>query len=62
MAYPNFTTAEAAEILGVSPWTLVKWRAKNCGPDYVKFGARVFYRPADLQFYAEQSVHVMGRV
>ena len=44
--------AEAAELLGVRPQTLRKWRCLGGGPPYIRLGrglgARVAYRPADL--------------
>lgn len=55
---------EAALYLGVSVFTLRKWRAGNRGPKYVKFAGaerkgrgtagRVLYRGRDLEAYLEE--------
>lgn len=44
-------TKRAAEFLGLSPWTLVKWRSTGRGPKWVKFHSRVRYHRADLTAY-----------
>ena len=36
-------TAEVADMLGVSPATLRKWRATDTGPRFYKFNRSVFY-------------------
>lgn len=43
-----FDETEAARRLGVSRRTLQHWRWKGGGPPFVKLGAAVRYRPADL--------------
>jgi DNA-binding transcriptional MerR regulator len=43
------TNKPAAEELGVSPYTLDKWRHLGIGPRYYKIGNRVFYRREDLR-------------
>lgn len=48
-------TAKAAEELQMSPYWLHKERAAGRGPRYVRIGKKVFYRPADLHDYIEQS-------
>ena len=41
----NFlSTAEVADMLGVSPATLRKWRATDTGPRFYKFNRSVFYK------------------
>lgn len=40
---------ELAEILGVSSRTVDTWRAGGEGPDYIKVGAQVRYRPLDVE-------------
>lgn len=40
---------ELAEILGVSSRTVDTWRAGGEGPDYIKVGAQIRYRPVDVE-------------
>ena len=41
----NFlSTAEVADMLGISPATLRKWRATDMGPRFYKFNRSVFYK------------------
>ena len=47
------TEAEAAEFLTVSTGSLRAWRGSGTGPRYLKIGAAVRYRPADLDRYLE---------
>lgn len=49
-------TKVSAYMLGLSPWTLIKWRSLGRGPKYVKFGARVRYRLGDLADYVESNL------
>lgn len=49
-----FTTARAAEYLGLSHNTLSAWRKTDQGPPYVRLGRAVRYRRADLDAWAEQ--------
>ncbi len=59
-----FREGDAAEYLGVSVFTLRKWRCANRGPRYVKFAGaerkgrgtagRVLYREGDLVAFLEQ--------
>lgn len=39
----RLTTKKAAAFLGLSPWTLIKWRSLGKGPAWMKVGARIFY-------------------
>lgn len=49
------TTQQAAEFLGVSYWTLVRWRRTGDGPAWVKLGRkRVAYRQIALAQYLER--------
>jgi predicted DNA-binding transcriptional regulator AlpA len=41
--------AEVAEVLGKPPRTLRQWRYLGAGPRYLKVGATVRYRKADLE-------------
>ncbi|MBN8501533.1 MAG: helix-turn-helix domain-containing protein [Sphingomonadales bacterium] len=50
---------QAAAHIGVSPWTLRKWRTKGKGPCFVRLGCAlgaVRYRRQDLDAYLEASV------
>lgn len=47
------TAEKAAEVLGVSRWTLVDWRGKGEGPKWLRVGPRlVRYRRGDLEAFA----------
>ena len=46
-------TEPAAEILGLSPRTLERWRLEGKGPEYSKFGRRVTYSFTALLTWAE---------
>jgi excisionase family DNA binding protein len=48
------TTEEAAEYLGVSRWTLARWRVEGSGPRYVKVGGPVRYDVADLAAWVDE--------
>lgn len=53
------TLDEAAGRIGVSPWTLKKWRAQGIGPKFVRLGGKlgpVRYRPLDLNIYVSGAV------
>ncbi len=50
------TTERAAACLGVAKQSLVKWRVSGIGPRFIKIGARVFYRPQDLDAWLETRV------
>lgn len=43
-----FTEKEAAQLLGISPWTLRSNRSKGVGIPYYKVGGRVKYRLDDI--------------
>lgn len=61
MTTPQTTTAsnllnehDAAAYLGLkNPRTLAAWRLRRRGPSYVKIGACVRYKPADLEKFVE---------
>lgn len=50
-------TRQAAEMLGLSPKCLERWRGEGSGPAYIKAGpgkrARVRYRVADLDAWLD---------
>jgi predicted DNA-binding transcriptional regulator AlpA len=47
---------QAAALLSVSHRTLQAWRLRGGGPQYVKVGANVRYRPADLDAWLGERV------
>jgi DNA-binding transcriptional MerR regulator len=49
---PLLTTAEVAEMFGLSPKTLRNWRCLQVGPPFVKHRGRIYYRSTDLDAYA----------
>lgn len=46
-------TPSAARALGLSPSTLNKWRTAGSGPAFVRMGAAIRYRRADLAAFIE---------
>lgn len=38
----------AAEMMGLAPITLRKWRQQGCGPSFIKIGRAVRYKLDDL--------------
>lgn len=52
-------TADAAELLGLAPRTLMRWRVERSGPTFIRIGNRsVRYRPSDLDAWIEQQAKV----
>jgi phage terminase Nu1 subunit (DNA packaging protein) len=50
---------KAAELIGVSPSTLRRWRRTGIGPRMIRLGVLIRYRPADLeQFLTEHDQSV----
>lgn len=51
----NFlSTAEVADMLGISPATLRKWRATDTGPRFYKFNRSVFYKRKDIEAWISE--------
>ena len=44
---------QVAERWGLSPKTLQRWRALHAGPDYLRVGKYVRYRPCDVERFEE---------
>jgi len=44
-------TVEAAEILGVTPRTLERWRKEGTGPGYLRMEGRIYYTTKLLDEY-----------
>lgn len=56
-----WTEGETAEFLGVSPFTLRKWRCTGEQHiPYVKIGRTPMYRPVDIQAYIESRLQQAG--
>ena len=51
MATELLTEAEVAELLGVRPKTLARWRWRGEGPRFRKIGRKVRYARSDLEDY-----------
>ena len=47
-------TKTAAQILGIVPFTLRKWRMNGEGPSPIKLGRTVRYDPRDLKAFIDQ--------
>ena len=47
------TVNETAELLGLAPRTLDRYRVSGHGPTYYKFGNRVRYRLSEVMAWAE---------
>lgn len=45
------TQEQLAERWQISPRTLEQWRWLGKGPKFLKVGARVLYRPSDIESY-----------
>lgn len=57
------TPKQAADVLGVSIKTLEKWRSIDAGPQFVRLGRLVRYRPIDILAWLElQTKQKAGRV
>lgn len=42
---------QAAERLGVAPYTIRSWRRKGVGPEYTKIGGRYYYTETQIANY-----------
>ena len=49
-----YSVKEVAEIFGVHPHTLRRWRNQDVGPPYVRIGIKVKYRKEDLEKFVEE--------
>ena len=47
---------ELAAILEVAPKTPAQWRHRGVGPQYIKYGRIVRYRPSDVREYVNKHV------
>jgi len=54
MMIANLTPAEASTLIGISKSTLAKLRLKGDGPNYLKIGKSILYRPADIEGWLDK--------
>lgn len=55
MSDPEYLTAPAlAAKLGVSPYTIGRWRREGKGPPSVRVGATIRYRPESVAEWASE--------
>jgi hypothetical protein len=55
MVVEHINQVELSRRWRLSPRTLERWRYRGTGPQYLKVGARILYRVADIEaFEAEQ--------
>lgn len=50
----RMNTQKASDYLGLSYWTLVKWRQLGKGPVWMKLGSRVRYSKDALDAFIEE--------
>ena len=55
------TTAEAADVVGLTRYTLDQYRSLGRGPRFLRFGRSVFYRRADLDHFLAEREATDGR-
>lgn len=56
-------TAELADELGLHPTTLAEWRMiSGRGPAFIKVGAKVRYRRADIEAWLDSRTRVGTRI
>jgi excisionase family DNA binding protein len=55
MATKLLTASEVAELLGVKPKTLARWRWKGTGPLHRKIGRKPLYALEDVEAYIAAS-------
>lgn len=54
---PLASTAEVAEVLGIPEKTLVEWRYRGIGPDYLKVGRYVRYHWPVVNAWLKEREH-----
>lgn len=52
----TISEADAAKEIGVHVRTLRNWRRAGEGPDFLKIGRIIRYRPVDLETWAETKI------
>jgi len=53
---PLLTVEQVAQLLSCSASNLNKWRLKGEGPSFVRVGANIRYRPADIQSFIAENM------
>jgi hypothetical protein len=48
------TQAELARQINISERSLERWRVEGAGPEFVKAGRKVLYRPQDIERWLRQ--------
>lgn len=51
MVARNYTTQQAAEIIGLKPSTLEVYRVRGLGPRWVRIGRKVLYPSDELEAF-----------
>ena len=54
-------TNEVAELLGLHSVTLAEWRTQGRGPQWVKLGRKVRYRPKDVEAWLDKNQRTSTR-
>lgn len=47
------STKEAADVIGVNEYTIHQWRGRGKGPQPIKVSGRYWYRPSEIEQFAE---------
>ena len=55
------TITQVAELLQVPVETMRKWRAQNSGPQAIKLGRHVRYRPEDVDRWVQEQASEQAR-
>lgn len=50
---PLLPAEDAAKHLKVKPQTMASWRCRGIGPEYVRVGKLIFYKPSQLRRYID---------
>ena len=53
---PLLPAEDAAEHLKVKPQTMASWRYRGIGPEYVRVGKLIFYKPSQLRRYIDDRI------
>ena len=53
---PLLPEGDAAKHLKVKPQTMASWRYRGIGPEYVRVGRLIFYKPSQLRRYIDDRI------